>query len=163
MNLDDVISLVRALQVTNSDLVKRVTALEAEVVALKQQSSSSTPVAILSAAIHECVQCGAEYSDITNGAGHCSYHPTALKTHGGYSCYLPCCNKDFRGALYESKTWQSALATKGCQRSMHRAKHHTEYAYLGYYAWMRKLVIETKVPSSQLMVWILIPLTPPVA
>ena len=50
MNLDDVISLVRALQVTNSDLVKRVTALEAEVVALKQQSSSSTPVAILSAA-----------------------------------------------------------------------------------------------------------------
>ena len=145
MNLEDVITLVRALQVTNSDLTKRVAALEAEVTTLKQQSSSANPIAILSAAIHECVQCGSEFTDLTNGPGHCSYHPTALKSHGGYSCYLPCCNKEFRSALYDSKTWQSALATKGCHRSMHRAKHHTEYTYLGYYAWMRKLVVETKV------------------
>ncbi|ETW03842.1 hypothetical protein H310_05198 [Aphanomyces invadans] len=79
-------------------------------------------------AIHQCVQCGADFAEKDNVSGSCNYHPAISYVYHSWSCELPCCG--------QSQTSYTPFPSSGCTKGSHAKAHHDRYPYinrLGHY------------------------------
>ncbi|KAL5509484.1 hypothetical protein EMCRGX_G004871 [Ephydatia muelleri] len=121
-------STVQELRRTQLDILIRLENLEQQLTSLGGGSLvPKEPEAVLT-----CVQCGAEYKESENAAGLCKYHGGKLKPAGSWNYQYDCCKKGDRN-------YESSKRIPGCAKGKHSSKHHTDYPYESYFAYMEEL------------------------